>query len=89
MIIDDFEVRVLFTEPITDNPVSRKTTLDLNDIMYYSEAVYQEANITSLRLMSGEDILVDLTYEKFKEKYNKRKAEILASMGNRPKEQNP
>ena len=86
MIIDDFEVRVLFTEPITDNPVSRKTTLDLNDIMYYSEAVYQEAHITSLRLMSGEDILVDLTYEKFKEKYNKRKAEILASMGNRPKE---
>lgn len=83
MIEHEFELNILIKEETTERTLATKSTLDFCDIMYYYRTTYETFEVTAMKMVDGDVILVDLKYDAFKEKYNKRKAEILESQGTR------
>ena len=89
MIEDEFEFLVIWEDELTETPKSDLATYDIHDIKSFAKQTLKGCEVTAVEFWDNKTILADYKYEKYKDKYSRRKAEILASMGNRPKNENP
>jgi endonuclease V-like protein UPF0215 family len=84
MIEPEFEIDILIEDKISQEPIPTPAMFNFNDIEYYYKETYKGVEITVMKIANGEEIMANFRYEIFKKKYRERKAEIIASLGNRP-----
>lgn len=84
MIDPEFEIDILIKQEFSDEPIPVPAMFCFHDIEHYYQGTYLGREITIMAMVTGDTVMANFKYETFKKKYRERKAEILASVGNRP-----